>query len=390
MDRLLIATDLHQHPAKWELLVEATLRERPDTVLIPGDILPKHGGFDGQRRFFPRLRRLLTVMRDQTGACVLLYLSNDDAHFLEPLVDDLESERLCVNLNQRVHRQTGLVFCGMNKVRDYPFGYKHYCVPDGDWVTDPVQYCGEGITFNEGGEKQSIPDLRHYLLAKRDRINTLIIDDAQNLNKRGQLELLRLVQNLETQQHKLLNLVFFAQLEWMDVLQAAPNFEQRINMTYTLREIQLEETRRFVDFRLRQAGATGEPLFDEGSVAIIHAYAQGNPRVIVTVCRNALLVASQIRRRRVTPELVLHTIQKTTVPDADRRARAVAAAREVMRLNAPLLARDTVERHWPAEPARPATDTREALPRLSTARERRASEMLLRAAKTKQPPIGKA
>ena len=232
--------------------------------------------------------------------------------------------------------------------------------------------------------------LTHYLLAKRDRINTLIIDDAQNLNKRGQLELLRLVQNLETQQHKLLNLVFFAQLEWMDVLQAAPNFEQRINMTYTLREIQLEETRRFVDFRLRQAGATGEPLFDEGSVAIIHAYAQGNPRVIVTVCRNALLVASQIRRRRVTPELVLHTIQKTTVPDADRRARAVAAAREVMRLNAPLLARDTVERHWPAEPARPATDTREALPRLSTARERRASEMLLRAAKTKQPPIGKA
>ena len=134
MDRLLIATDLHQHPAKWELLVEATLRERPDTVLIPGDILPKHGGFDGQRRFFPRLRRLLTVMRDQTGACVLLYLSNDDAHFLEPLVDDLESEKLCVNLNQRVHRQTGLVFCGMNKVRDYPFGYKHYCVPDGDWA----------------------------------------------------------------------------------------------------------------------------------------------------------------------------------------------------------------------------------------------------------------
>ena len=173
MDRLLIATDLHQHPAKWELLVEATLRERPDTVLIPGDILPKHGGFDGQRRFFPRLRRLLTVMRDQTGACVLLYLSNDDAHFLEPLVDDLESEKLCVNLNQRVHRQTGLVFCGMNKVRDYPFGYKHYCVPDGDWVTDPVQYCGEGITFNERGEELAIADLRKYLLAKRSILDLL-------------------------------------------------------------------------------------------------------------------------------------------------------------------------------------------------------------------------
>ncbi|MCF6287466.1 MAG: AAA family ATPase, partial [Candidatus Hydrogenedentes bacterium] len=97
--------------------------------------------------------------------------------------------------------------------------------------------------------------LNQHLLENRHRVCTLIIDDAQNLNKRGQLELLRLVQNLETQQQKLLNLVFFAQLEWTQVLQAAPNFEQRINLTYTLESIQYEEARRFVEFRLRQAGS---------------------------------------------------------------------------------------------------------------------------------------
>jgi type II secretory pathway predicted ATPase ExeA len=97
--------------------------------------------------------------------------------------------------------------------------------------------------------------LNQHLLENRHRICTLIIDDAQNLNKRGQLELLRLVQNLETQQQKLLNLVFFAQLEWMQVLRAAPNFEQRINLTYTLEAIQFEEMRLFIDFRLHQAGA---------------------------------------------------------------------------------------------------------------------------------------
>ena len=63
--------------------------------------------------------------------------------------------------------------------------------------------------------------LNAYLVSNRDRINTLIIDDAQNLNKRGQLELLRLAQNLESPQHKLLNLVLFAQMEWMQVLRAA-------------------------------------------------------------------------------------------------------------------------------------------------------------------------
>jgi hypothetical protein len=44
---------------------------------------------------------------------------------LEPLLDQLEAEGLCVNLNGHIHREDVLVFWGMNKVRDYPFGYKH-------------------------------------------------------------------------------------------------------------------------------------------------------------------------------------------------------------------------------------------------------------------------
>ena len=166
MRHLLITTDLHQHPAKWKLLAEAVAEERPQAILITGDLLPKDGGFSRQRQFFPYLRELLTGMRDQTGARVLLYLSNDDGHFLEPLVNDLEADNLCTNMNQRVYRAAGLVFCGMNKVRDYPFGYKHYCVPDGDWITDPVQFCPHGVTFTAEGEKVTIPDLREHLLAK--------------------------------------------------------------------------------------------------------------------------------------------------------------------------------------------------------------------------------
>ena len=173
VNRLLITTDLHQHLGKWKLLVKTVLAEKPDAVLIAGDLLPKHEGFSMQRRFFPQLHSLLSTLRSHTRARILLYLSNDDGHFLEPLVDALESEGLCVNMNQRIYRDGGLVYCGMNKVRDYPFGYKHYCVPDGDWVTDSVQYCGEGITFDERGEEQAIPDLRRYLLAKHSLVERL-------------------------------------------------------------------------------------------------------------------------------------------------------------------------------------------------------------------------
>jgi len=214
--------------------------------------------------------------------------------------------------------------------------------------------------------------LNRHLLKNRGRICTLIIDDAQNLNKRGQLELLRLVQNLETQQRKLLNLVLFSQLEWAEVLRAAPNFQQRINLTYTLDAIQFEETRQFIEFRLVQAGA-GEgqgPVFEDGAVRAIHAYAEGIPRVIVTLCRNCLLVASQIRKRIIAPDIVLHTIDKTTLPEPDRRNRVVSAIAEGARSAAAARAQATVG------------DDRESLEKRT--RDQRAAQILLRSERESQ------
>lgn len=172
--------------------------------------------------------------------------------------------------------------------------------------------------------------LYQYLATNRGRIHTLIIDDAQNLNKRGQLELLRLAQNLETPQHKLLNLVFYSQLEWTAVLQAAPNFGQRISMTYTLDSLSVQDTQNLIDFRMRQATVPGmqPPVFDAAGVRLIHAYAEGSPRVSVTLCRNALLLAYQLRTRRIGQAIILHTIQKTTLPDHERRSRVAALVAE--------------------------------------------------------------
>lgn len=216
--------------------------------------------------------------------------------------------------------------------------------------------------------------LNQHLLANRNRVCTLIIDDAQNLNKRGQLELLRLVQNLETQQRKLLNLVLFAQLEWTQVLRAAPNFEQRINMTYTLQPIQIEETRQFIEFRLLQAGGQkGQcPQFDEAAIRAIHAYAEGSPRVMVTLCRNALLVAAQLRTRAIGHEIILHTIEKTTVPDDNKRARVASAVAHATRGRSLSPAADGAR-----------AGSNQYGPKEMT-RDQRASQMLLKAARGQQ------
>lgn len=167
--------------------------------------------------------------------------------------------------------------------------------------------------------------LNRYLLANRRRVTTLIIDDAQNLNKRGQLELLRLAQNLETPQHKLMNLVFFSQLEWMPVLRAAPNFLQRVGLTYTLGGFDEGELAHMIRFRITQAGGGDQgPRFDDSAVRAIHAYSEGSPRLVVTLCRNALFLAAQLRTRVIGQTIVLHTIQKTMLPDEHRQARVAS------------------------------------------------------------------
>lgn len=233
-----------------------------------------------------------------------------------------------------------------------------------------------GLRPNKRSFVAYMESLNRYLLENRERINTLIIDDAQNLNKRGQLELLRLAQNLETPQHKLLNLVLFAQMEWLHVLRAAPNFEQRVNLTYTLENLNIGDVHQFIEFRIARAGdGDGAHVsFSDHAVRMIHAYSEGNPRVIVTLCRNSLLFASQVGSPRIDQDIVLHTIEKTTPPDPEKRARA-------------RISEDAPEEPTPVQSPEPIVEevpaVMEQRTRKPRALEERANEMLLRAARMK-------
>jgi|GEM_PF-1440857 len=171
--KLILTSDLHQRIQKWGDLVSAVQREKPRFVLIAGDLLPKVEMVSQQAAFFPEMAQHLRSMKQAGPLTVLTYLGNDDAHILESRLDDLQGRGLCVNLNGRVHREEGLVFCGMNKVRDYPFGYKHWCAPDDNFVTCPVQLCGEGLTLDAKGRWIELPNLREYLLAKPSLHNRL-------------------------------------------------------------------------------------------------------------------------------------------------------------------------------------------------------------------------
>ncbi len=108
-------------------------------------------------------------MRGGGKTTILTFFGNDDFHPLERLLDELAAKGLCVNLNGKAHREEDLAFCGMNYVRDYPFGYKHWCAPDGDFVACPVQFCGQELSVDDNGQWVELSNLRDY--ARRYKVS---------------------------------------------------------------------------------------------------------------------------------------------------------------------------------------------------------------------------
>jgi general secretion pathway protein A len=155
-------------------------------------------------------------------------------------------------------------------------------------------------------------ELNSYLIA-RHKTNTttvLIVDEAQHLEPEL-LEEIRLLTNLETSQQKLLQIVLVGQPE-LDQKMDSPDLrqlKQRIAMRCQLEPLQESETKQYILRRLQRAGAKSQAntMFPDESIAAVYRYSKGIPRLINTVCENALIAAfagkSQVVRTEVIDEV---------------------------------------------------------------------------------------
>lgn len=131
---------------------------------------------------------------------------------------------------------------------------------------------------------------RNFLLERAEEEQTvvLLIDEGQILSS-SFLEMVRMFLNFETDKYKLLQLVIFAQLEFLAKLRAKPNFLDRVALRYVLNPLQPDEVAEMIRFRLEVAGYRGEgPLFSDEAVAAIYESSAGLPRPITMLCHNAL------------------------------------------------------------------------------------------------------
>jgi len=133
----------------------------------------------------------------------------------------------------------------------------------------------------------------------------LIVDEAQGL-KIEVLEALRMLLNLEMGGEKLLQIVLAGQPEF-DAKINLPELRQlrqRIALRYRLGPLALDETCLYIEHRLRVAGGTVENIFEPETLAALHYYARGTPRVVNALCEQALMKACAERQRPIPPKTV--------------------------------------------------------------------------------------
>jgi type II secretory pathway predicted ATPase ExeA len=131
----------------------------------------------------------------------------------------------------------------------------------------------------------------------------VLIDEAQMLATREIMEEFRGLLNLEVPERKLLSFVFFGLPEIEDNLRLDPPLAQRVALKYRLEPLSPEATQAYVRHRLRLAGAPRVP-FTQAALTRLHAHSRGTPRLINTLCDNALFEGFIARSREIDDRFV--------------------------------------------------------------------------------------
>ena len=118
----------------------------------------------------------------------------------------------------------------------------------------------------------------------------VIIDEAQDLTPEV-MEQVRLLSNLETDQHKLMQIVLAGQPELHKRLEQKElrQLKQRIMIRCNLLPLTEDETGQYLAHRLKVAGAKPQVGFDQEAVELIYSYAKGIPRVINALCDRVMM-----------------------------------------------------------------------------------------------------
>ena len=150
--------------------------------------------------------------------------------------------------------------------------------------------------------------------SKNERV-LLVIDEAHVVSL-DLLEEIRLLSNQDDEDVSVMSIFLVGQPELNDRLnhERLLPLRQRVGIRFHLTPFSNEETRNYILFRLRKGGASRLDLFTSEAVDLIYRESGGTPRLINTICDQALLSGFAESKPRITADIVKECVAELQIP----------------------------------------------------------------------------
>lgn len=142
-----------------------------------------------------------------------------------------------------------------------------------------------------------------YEIIEEDKKAVVMIDEVQMLNSREIMEEFRGLLNMESPDGKMINIIFFGLPELEDVLSLDEPLKQRVAVKIRLKEFSEKDTNDYIRHRLNVARCNKE-IFSEEAIKLMYQYTNGTPRLINTVCDNALLEGYLAKANKIDSSII--------------------------------------------------------------------------------------
>jgi len=165
---------------------------------------------------------------------------------------------------------------------------------------------------SKDASKHEVMHMLHDYLLQRHIENkqvVLFIEEAQGMPLET-LEEIRLLSNLETSEHKLLQIILFGQPELDENLsnKSIRQLRERITHNFNLSPLTSAEIHEYLNFRIREVGYTGPELITESLAKKVEKHSNGLLRRINIIADKILLSAFSESTHNLTPHHVVAAV----------------------------------------------------------------------------------
>jgi general secretion pathway protein A len=185
-----------------------------------------------------------------------------------------------------------------------------------------------GIDAEDCPKDTVLTKLRRFLLEvhKNQKVAVLVVDEAQRLSPEL-LEEVRLLTNFETDKEKLIQVILAGQNELADILDRYDlrQLKQRISTRLHINPLSADATSAYIRYRWTRC-SSAPPPFDATAVTAIHEMSAGIPRLINSICENALILGFAQGQRIIDAIIVGTVAADLHLPYADKRSNTASDA----------------------------------------------------------------